>query len=142
MKAKLKVLFLCTGNSCRSQMAEGLVNYYLGNELEAYSGGTDPAGYVHELAVTAMGELGIDISGQRSKPVTEFRDVDFDLVVTVCDDAAENCPVWLGGGRRVHLGFEDPAKATGSKDERLAVFRRVRDEIREQMLALLSSSSF
>jgi arsenate reductase len=141
MKAKQKVLFLCTGNSCRSQMAEGLANHYLGNELRAYSGGTDPAGYVHELAIAVMGELGIDISGQRSKPVAEFRDVDFDLVVTVCDDAAENCPVWLGRGRRMHLGFEDPARATGSKDERLAVFRRVRDEIREQMLALLSSSS-
>jgi arsenate reductase len=142
MKAKQKVLFLCTGNSCRSQMAEGLANHYLGNELQAYSGGTDPAGYIHELAITAMGELGIDISGQRSKPAAEFRDVDFDLVVTVCDDAAENCPVWLGRGRRVHVGFEDPARATGSKDERLAVFRRVRDEIREQMLALLSSASF
>ena len=124
-----QVLFLCTGNSCRSQMAEGLANYALGDRWEAYSAGTEPAGYVHPLAVEVMAEIGIDISGQQSKSADRFRDAPLDLVVTVCDDAAENCPVWLGQGRKVHIGFEDPARATGSDEERLAVFRRVRDEI-------------
>jgi arsenate reductase len=134
---KKRVLFLCTGNSCRSQMAEGLVNHYLGDEWLAYSAGTHPAGYVHPLAVQAMSELGIDISHQHSKSADEFRETEFDVVVTVCDDAAENCPVWLGRGRRVHIGFEDPARATGSDEERLAVFRRVRGEIRQAMLSFL-----
>jgi arsenate reductase len=134
---KKKVLFLCTGNSCRSQMAEGLVNHDLGDGWQAVSAGTEPAGYVHPLAIRVMAELGIDMSGQRSKPAGEFREADLDLIVTVCDDAAENCPVWLGTGKRLHIGFLDPARATGSEDERLAVFRRVRDEIRREMLSLL-----
>ena len=132
-----QVLFLCTGNSCRSQMAEGLVNHYLVDEWRAYSAGTVPSGYVHRLAVQAMSELGIDISRQRSKSADAFRGQEFDTVVTVCDDAAENCPSWLGSGRKVHIGFEDPAKATGSEEERLAVFRRVRDEIRQELFNLL-----
>jgi len=136
---KKKILFLCTGNSCRSQMAEGLVNHFLGDEWQAYSAGTDPAGYVHPLAVQAMSELDIDISRQRSKPAGEFQAVEFDTVVTVCDQAAENCPVWLGRGRKAHIGFEDPARATGTAEERLAVFRQVRDEIRRQILSLLAS---
>jgi arsenate reductase len=136
-----KVLFLCSGNSCRSQMAEGLVNHYLGDEWRAYSAGTDPAGYVHPLAVRAMAELGIDISGQHSKSANEFRDTQFDLVVTVCDKAAENCPIWLGNGRKVHMGFEDPAQATGSDEERLAVFRKVRDKIRREISNLLASGN-
>jgi arsenate reductase len=118
-------------------MAEGLVNRFLADGWQAYSAGTDPAGYVHPLAVEVMAELGIDISGGQSKSVAAFRDMDLDLVVTVCDDAAENCPVWLGQGRRVHVGFEDPAKATGTRDERLAVFRRIRDEIRRRVSDLL-----
>jgi arsenate reductase len=134
-----KVLFLCTGNSCRSQMAEGLVNHYLGDEWRACSAGTGPAGYVHPLAVQAMSELDIDISRQRSKSADEFREMQFDVVVTVCNDAAESCPVWLGNGHRTHIGFEDPAQAAGSKEERLAVFRRVRDEIRREILNLLVS---
>ena len=134
-----KVLFLCTGNSCRSQMAEGLVNHYLGDAWKAYSAGTFPSGYVHPLAVRAMSELGIDISRQRSKSTDEVRDTQFDVVVTVCDDAAENCPFWLGKGRRTHIGFEDPAKAAGSDEERLTVFRRVRDEIRREILSFLVS---
>jgi arsenate reductase len=137
MDMKRKVLFLCTGNSCRSQMAEGVVNHYLGDEWLAYSAGTNPAGYVHPLAVQVMSELGINISRQRSKSATEFRETAFDTVVTVCDDAAENCPVWLGNGRKVHAGFEDPAQAIGSDEERLAVFRQVRDEIRREMFNLL-----
>jgi arsenate reductase len=136
---KMKVLFLCTGNSCRSQMAEGLVNHYLGHEWKAYSAGTDPAGYVHPLAVRVMSELSIDLCGYRSKSAEELRETQFDIVVTVCDDAAENCPVWLGHGRKTHIGFEDPARATGSEEERLAVFRRVRDEIRQEMFDLLAN---
>jgi arsenate reductase len=134
---KKQVLFLCTGNSARSQMAEGLVNHYLGDEWQAVSAGIEPAGYVHPLAVQAMAELGIDISRQRSKPVDEFQGTEFDLVVTVCDDAAENCPLWLGRGRKVHRSFEDPARATGSDEERLAVFRRVRDGLRRALFDLL-----
>ena len=133
-----QVLFLCTGNSCRSQMAEGLVNHFLGEEWEAYSAGTKPAGYVHPLAVQVMAELRIDISGNRSKSTDEFRYVGPDLVITVCDDAAENCPVWLGQGQVVHLGFPDPAKATGSEEERLAVFRQVRNDIRQKVFDYLA----
>ena len=134
---KKRALFLCTGNSARSQMAEGLVEHYLGDEWHAYSAGTDPAGYVHPLAVQAMAELGIDISQQRSKSVDAVRGQAFDQVVTVCDDAAENCPVWLGTGHRVHVGFPDPAQATGSEEERLAVFRQVRDALRRGLFDLL-----
>ena len=135
---KKKVLFLCTGNSCRSQMAEGLVNHFLGEAWQAYSAGTEPAGSVHPLAVEVMAELGIDLSGQESKAVDPFRGVKLDLVVTVCDGAAERCPVWLGQGRKVHLGYRDPATASGSHEERLAVFRQVRDEMRQQVLANLA----
>jgi len=138
---KKQVLFLCTGNSCRSQMAEGLVDHYLGDERKAYSAGTRPSGYVHPLAVQAMSDLGIDIALQRSKSIEGFREADFDTVVTVCDDAAENCPVWLGKGRTVHIGFEDPALATGSYEERLAVFRQVRDQIRHKIFGLLANGS-
>jgi arsenate reductase len=137
MMKKKRVLFLCTGNSARSQMAEGLVSYFLGAQWEAYSAGTHPAGYVHPLAVQVMLELGINISHHRSKPADEFRNTPFDLVVTVCDDAAENCPLWLGPGQVVHIGFPDPARATGSPAEQLAMFRRVRDAIRQQVFEYL-----
>ena len=126
---KRKVLFLCTGNSCRSQMAEAIVNARLGDAWEAYSAGTRPAGYVHPLALRALAEIGIGHEG-RSKHADEYRGVPFELVVTVCDDAAENCPVWLGQGKRVHLGFPDPAKATGGEAEVMTVFCAVRDDIR------------
>ena len=132
--SKKRVLFLCTGNSCRSQMAEGLVNYFLTGMWEAYSAGTTPAGYVHPMAIQVMSDLNIDISRNRSKSANEFRNTDLDLVVTVCDDAAENCPVWLGSGRVAHISFPDPAKATGTESERLAVFRRVRDDIQTKVL--------
>jgi arsenate reductase len=118
-------------------MAEGLVNHFLGDEWEAYSAGTVPAGYVHPLAIKAMTELGIDISHQRSKPVAEFRAAEFDLVITVCDDAAQNCPLWLGSGQATHMGFPDPAAATGSEEERLKVFRQVRDGIRREVMHYL-----
>ena len=135
---KRKVLFLCTGNSCRSQMAEAIVNARLGDAWQAVSAGTRPAGYVHPTALAALAEIGIQHTG-RSKSADEFRGVDFDVVVTVCDDAAENCPVWLGKGRRVHLGFDDPAKAAGTDEQVMAAFRRVRDEIAEKIPAYLQS---
>lgn len=134
---KRKVLFLCTGNSCRSQMAEAIVNARLGDAWEAYSAGTQPAGCVHLLALQVLAEIGIAHQG-RSKSADEYRNTPFDLVVTVCDDAAENCPVWLGRGRRVHLGFPDPAKVTGTDEEVMAVFRAVRDDIARQIPAYLA----
>lgn len=135
MKRK-RVLFLCTGNSARSQMAEGLVNAFRADQWEACSAGTEPTGQVHPLAIRAMDELGVDISGQRSKGVAEFGNTPFDLVVTVCDRAKQTCPVWLGKGKRLHRSFDDPAAAIGSEEERLSVFRRVRDEIRAMVEAL------
>ena len=138
---KKQVLFLCTGNSCRSQMAESLVNHYIGDIWQASSAGVNPSGYIHPLAIQAMGELGIDISQNLSKSVDYFRDYTFDVVLTVCDNAAQNCPVWLGSGRTRHIGFDDPAHATGSLEERVGTFRRVRDEIREQILSFLQDES-
>jgi arsenate reductase len=123
-----QVLFLCTGNSCRSHLAEAIVNAQMSDDWTAVSAGTRPAGYVHPLAIRVLAEIDIEHQG-RSKSVDEFRTVPFDLVVTVCDSAAEECPVWLGQGKRVHLGFPDPAKATGSDEEMLAVFRSVRDDM-------------
>ena len=128
-----KVLFLCTGNSCRSQMAEAIVNARLGETWQAFSAGTKPAGYVHPKAIQALAEIGIDHAGA-SKNADEFRDVDFDLVVTVCDSAAEECPVWLGKGKRLHNSFPDPA-VTGNMD----LFRSVRDDIEKVMIPLLQS---
>ena len=135
---KRKVLFLCTGNSCRSQIAEAIVNARLGDVWEAVSAGTQPAGYTHPKALAALAEIGIQHTG-RSKSADEFRGVDFDVVVTVCDDAAENCPIWLGKGKRVHIGFDDPAKAKGDDEQIMSVFRRVRDEIAEQIPAYLNN---
>ena len=130
---------MCTGNSCRSQMAEGLVRHYLAKEWKAYSAGTEPSGYVHPLAVQAMAEIGIDIAGQQSKSAETYRGKHLDLVVTVCDDAAENCPVWLGEGEVVHLSFPDPAKATGTDEEKMAVFRAVRDDIRRRVFYYMAN---
>ena len=131
-----KVLFLCTGNSCRSQMAEAIVNARMGDGWQAFSAGTKPAGYVHPLALAALAELGIDHQG-RSKLADEYRGVAFDLVVTVCDAAAEDCPVWLGQGRRVHHSFPDPAKAIGTDEEIMQAFRNVRDAIEKEISQLL-----
>lgn len=133
---KRKVLFLCTGNSCRSQMAEAIVNERLGDAWEAVSAGTQPAGYIHPITLKVLQEIGIHHQG-KSKSTEEFRSVAFDLVVTVCDDAAENCPVWLGKGKRVHIGFPDPAKAHGSDEEVLNFFRAVRDDMLKKIPALL-----
>ena len=135
--SKRCVLFLCTGNSARSQMGEGLVNHFLGDRWEAVSAGTAPTGYVHPLAVQALAELGIDISAQRSKSADEFRDTDLDVVITVCGGAADDCPVWLGNGRRKHIGFPDPAAATGSEEEQLDMFRQVRDGLCERVFGYL-----
>jgi len=138
VSVKRKVLFLCTGNSCRSQMAEAIANANFGDQWEAVSAGTQPTGQVHPKALQVLAEIGIDHEG-RSKPADEFRGVKFDLVVTVCGDAAENCPVWLGKGRKVHLGFPDPAKVRGSEEEVLAAFRSVRDDIVLQLPVILLS---
>ena len=137
--AKSSVLFLCTGNSCRSQMAEGLVNHYLSKEWKAYSAGTRPSGYVHPMAIQAMAELGIDISNNSSQSTDEFRSKKFDLVITVCDNAAEDCPVWLGKGEVTHLSFPDPAEATGNDEEKMMVFRSVRDDIRRRVFYYLAN---
>jgi len=137
---KKQVIFLCTGNSCRSQMAEGLVNHYLGDEWQAYSAGTEPAGYVHPLAVEAMSELEIDISNGISKSVDKFRHTNLDLVVTVCDDASENCPTWFGSEKVVHISFSDPAKAEGTDIERFVVFQQVRDDIGVRILSYLQGA--
>lgn len=134
MTSRRRVLVLCTGNSCRSQMAEAWVNRELGDRWEARSAGTVPADRVHPLAVRAMAEVGIDLSGHRPKSVGEFLDQPWDLVVTVCDSANEACPVFPGPADRLHLSFQDPASAQGTEEERMAVFRRVRDAIREKLL--------
>ncbi len=131
-----RVLILCTGNSCRSQFAEAIVNHDLAGTWQAFSAGTQPVGFVHPLALRTLEEIGIQHTGI-SKSVDHFRGEDFDVVITVCDDAAENCPVWLGKGRRVHIGFPDPAKAEGSDDERMMAFRQVRDDIRSQIVMYL-----
>jgi len=133
---KQKVLFLCTGNSCRSQMAEAIVNANMRSYWAAVSAGTQPAGYVHPLAIKVLDEIGIAHHGV-SKSVEEFRSVSFDLVVTVCGDAEENCPLWLGKGKRIHLGFLDPAKAQGTEKEILAAFRLVRDDMLNKIPELL-----
>ena len=135
-----KVLFLCTGNSCRSQLAEAIVNARMGDMWQAVSAGTKPAGYIHPKALDALSEIGIQHTGS-SKRVDEFQGVDFDLVVTVCDSAAEECPVWLGKGKRVHHSFPDPAKAEGTDEEVMEVFRAVRDDIEKEMIALLKTYS-
>lgn len=133
-----KVLILCTGNSCRSQMAEGLINARLGPEFEAFSAGTRPSGYVHPKAIAAMAELGIDLSHNESKNLEQFRGRYFDYIITVCDSAKEDCPVWLEqAGTRTHIGFDDPAEATGTEAEIMAEFRRIRDEIADRVLTFL-----
>jgi arsenate reductase len=125
----MRILVLCTGNSARSQMAEGLLRAH-DPSIEVYSAGTRPAARVHPAAIQAMREVGIDIGAAEPKHVAQFLNQAFDVVVTVCDDANETCPVFLGRvGRRLHIGFEDPARAEGSPEDVLAAFRRVRDQI-------------
>jgi arsenate reductase len=132
MADKKRILILCTGNSARSQMAEGLLRHDAGDRFEVESAGTKP-GQVRPQAIVVMKEIGIDISRHRSKSVDEFAGQSFDYAFTVCDNAKENCPIYPGLANRLHHAFEDPAKAGGSEEEQLAVFRRVRDEIRDYL---------
>ena len=129
-----RVLILCTHNSARSQMAEGLLRHMAGDRLEVESAGTE-ATRVHPLAIRAMAELGIDVQGQTSKTLDRFLEDRWDYVVTVCDSANERCPIFPGAKHRIHWSFEDPSAAAGTDDERLAVFRRVRDEIAGRLRA-------
>jgi arsenate reductase (thioredoxin) len=133
---KSRVLFLCTHNSARSQMAEGLLRHLAGDRFEAMSAGTE-ATHVRPLAIGAMEEVGIDISGQESKTLERYLEEPFDYVITVCDDANDTCPFFPGASTRLHWSFEDPSKAQGSEEERLTVFRRVRDGIRDRVQAEL-----
>lgn len=125
---KTQVLFLCTHNSSRSQIAEGLLRYYGGKRFEVFSAGTSPS-RVHPMAVEVTREKGIDLTGQCSKSIDEFLRQGFDFIVTTCDDVRDACPVFPGRKERLHWGLEDPAGAEGSREERLEVFRRVRDEL-------------
>jgi len=132
MAEKVRILYLCTGNSCRSQMAEAFTNTLKKNEFEAYSAGVSPKG-VDPRAIKAMAEIGIDISGQRSKDSTEFRGLEFDFVVTLCDNAREACPYFPARTRVMHRGFDDPPKlaaSSGNEEEAMVHYRRVRDEIK------------
>lgn len=128
-----RILFLCTHNSCRSQMAEALANHYLADRCQAFSAGTE-ATRVNPLASRVLSELGIDISHQHSKTLDEFQGQEFDHVVTLCGDANETCPLFIGGVERIHHGFDDPSRLQGSEDEVLPEFRRVRDEIRNWII--------
>jgi arsenate reductase (thioredoxin) len=125
------ILILCTGNSCRSHMAEGILRAAAGDLLDVQSAGSKPAGYVHPLAIKALAEIGIDISAHHSKHMDEFLSQDVETVITVCGNADQACPMFPGQLNRHHWGFDDPAHATGTEDEQMAVFRRVRDEIRK-----------
>lgn len=137
MSRKQRVLILCTGNSARSQMAEGLLRHLAGDRLEVESAGT-VASFVRPQAIAAMEKIGIDISGHRSKCLDEFLDKPFDYVITVCDNAAESCPIFPGKAERIHWSFDDPAVATGSDQDIQAVFERVRDEIKAKLDGFLS----
>jgi arsenate reductase (thioredoxin) len=137
--ARRRVLFLCVHNSARSQMAEGLLRARAGDAYEAHSAG-NVATEVRPLAITAMAEIGVDISGQRSKSTAEYTGQRFDTAITVCDDAKEACPYFANAAHQVHWRFDDPAAAEGSDDEKLAVYRRVRDEIRAQIDDFVSAS--
>jgi len=134
---KQRVLFLCTHNSCRSQMAEGLVNHDLGDRFEASSAGTE-ATRVKPLAAKVLEELGIDISKHYSKTLDVFAGETFDHVITLCGDANEKCPLFFGGVKRVHIGFDDPSRLPGTEEEVLPEYRRVRDEIRERITEYLT----
>src|SRR5690242_1645529 len=133
MTDRKRVLILCTGNSARSQMAEGLLRDLAGDRFEVFSAGTKPS-HVRPEAIAAMRDLGIDISGHRSKSVDEFAQQPLDYVITVCDNARESCPVYPASVQRIHWGFEDPAAVTGSEEERMKAFRKIRDQIRARLI--------
>lgn len=132
---KPKVLILCTGNSCRSHMAEGILREAAGDLFEVFSAGSNPAGYVHPTAIEVLGEIGIDISGNKSEPLEQYLHAGIDVVITVCDNANESCPVFPGKVRRHHWGFEDPPKAVRAGESEAEAFRRIRDEIRKVFVA-------
>ena len=136
---KKRILIVCTGNSARSQMAEGLFRHEGGDRFEVFSAGTKPT-HVRPEAIAALKEIGIDISGQRSKAVDEFIGQPLDLVITVCDSARETCPVFPGSVKRLHWPFEDPAAVSGSDEERLAAFRRIRDQIQDRIRIFLNGN--
>lgn len=145
MAEKIRLLFLCTGNSCRSQMAEGWTRYLNGDRIEVFSAGTETHG-LNESAVMVMGEAGVDISGHQSKHLDELDDLRFDYIVTVCDQARESCPIFEGGGRMIHVGFADPpalaesvAKRGGDRQAQLDCYRQVRDQIRAFVASLPES---
>ena len=138
MKVKKKILILCTGNSCRSQMAEGFLKSF-DQELEVFSAGTKPSSQVHPKAIQVMNEIGIDLSKNFPKMVDQFLNDSFDYIITVCDNAKETCPLFIGKvGKQLHIGFEDPADATGTEEEILSVFRRIRDEIKNDFYKFYS----
>ena len=135
---KLKVLFLCTANACRSQMAEGWARHLKGDCIEPYSAGVAPC-KVSSRAIAVMTEAGVDISGHHSKHVNELASIDFDYVITVCNNAHESCPIFPGKTKVIHVGFEDPAAASGTPEEVLTVFRKIRDQIRDFIVTLPDS---
>lgn len=136
-----RVLILCTGNCVRSQMAEGLLRQLGGNAYEVYSAGSRPSGYVSPLAIEAMSKIGIDISGHRSKPVAEFEGQKFHTVITVCDSAAQECPVFPGAPERIHWSIWDPGDASGSHEEKLAAFYSIRDDLASRLNEFISLHS-
>jgi arsenate reductase len=136
-----RVLILCTGNCVRSQMAEGLLRHFGREAVEVHSAGSHPHGYVSPLAIEVMREIGIDISGHRSKSVSEFAGQRFDTVITVCDFAAEECPVFPGAPRRIHWSVNDPGAASGSHEEKLGAFRRIRDDLASRLRSFHASIS-
>lgn len=138
MNDKKRVLILCTGNSARSQMAEGLLRHMAGDRFEVESAGVEP-GHVRPQAIEVMREIGVDISEHRSKSVDEFAGEEFDYVITVCGNARDQCPVFPGEVERIHWSFEDPAAARGDEPTRLAVFRRVRDEIEGRLREFIAN---
>jgi arsenate reductase (thioredoxin) len=135
---KKRVLFLCTANSSRSQIAEGIVNHFFGEKITAFSAGTE-ATSVNPSAIEVMREIGIDISKHRSKNLSEFDGQSFDYVITLCGSVNETCPLYIGGTKKTHIGFDDPAKAKGTKEEVLREFRRVRDEINKNLTAFFQA---
>jgi arsenate reductase len=136
-----RVLILCTGNSCRSQMAEVIWNTHAAGDWEAISAGSRPSGYVHPLAIQALQEIDLPISGLESKPSQPFEAQPFDLVVTVCGNAQADCPVWPGADEVLHWPFDDPADATGSDDEKMECFRAIRNQIQTRIVAYLQQTA-
>ena len=135
----MNLLFLCTGNSCRSQMCEAIVNARMSSEWQAYSAGIKPAGYVHPLSLRVLEDIGIRHVGHSKSPEV-YLNTRFDLVVTVCDTAAESCPVWLRSGKVIHFPLEDPAQVLGDEEEQLAAFRSIRDQIMDELPGVMTAA--